>query len=68
MRQLNKDKFGAIHEQQQEARRKLEKVQEQLQLDPQNAKLMKKEKETRGKYMEILHSSLTLIKQQSKQQ
>ena len=46
----------------------MEIVEEKLQSNPRNGKLLDKEKESRARYMSILHSSQTLIKQQTKLQ
>ena len=66
-RKLNRDKFADIHEQQRLARMHLEKVQNELHGNPRDEGLLEQEKEARGRYLELLKSSLTLIKQQSKQ-
>jgi len=43
-------------------------VQEQVQEGPYNTTLIEKEKEARERYIQILNSSLALIRQQSKVQ
>ena len=68
MRKLNRDKFSDIHEQQRLARKQLDRVQEELHANPMDETLIAQEMERRIKYLEILKSSLSLIKQQSKQQ
>ena len=45
----------------------LEKVQNELYGNPRDEGLLEQEKEERGRYLEFLKSSLTLIEQQSKQ-
>ena len=68
LRKPNRDRYGDIHEQRQIARREMEEVQDQLQLNAQNDELLEKEKVSRAKCVNILHSSLTMIKQQTKLQ
>ncbi|KAJ8423194.1 hypothetical protein Cgig2_023385 [Carnegiea gigantea] len=63
--QLNRDRYLDIHEQQGITRRKLGMIQEQLQEKPLDRELLSRER-GRDTYMHILHSSLSLIKQQSK--
>ncbi|KAJ8427758.1 hypothetical protein Cgig2_006426 [Carnegiea gigantea] len=68
LRRLNREKFAGIHEQQQIARRELDIAQEKLHKEPINSMLEEEEKACREKYIKILKSSLSLIKQQSKLQ
>jgi len=68
LRKLNRDRFADIHEQQKVARMQLERVQSKLHGNLRDEVLIVQEKEARGRYLEILKSSLTLLKQQSKQQ
>jgi len=66
LRKLNRDRFADIHEQQRIAKVQLERVQKELYDNPRNEALLAQEKEGRIKYLEILKSSLSLLKQQSK--
>ena len=68
LRKLNRDRFADIHDQQRVARMQLERVQSELHGNPRDEALLAQEKEARDRYLEILKSSLTLLKQQSKQQ
>ncbi|KAJ8420407.1 hypothetical protein Cgig2_020751 [Carnegiea gigantea] len=62
-RQLNRDKFLDIHEQQYLHRKKLEIIQEKLHEDPQNGELLAQECLKKETYLRVLKSSLYLIRQ-----
>ena len=66
LNKINKDKFADLRSQQERARVELTGIQQQLQLDPENAILIQEEKQIRDKYIGILSSSKALIKQQHK--
>ena len=68
LRKLNRDRFADIHDQQRVARMQLERVKSELHGNPRDEALLAQEKEARDRYLEILKSSITLLKQQSKQQ
>ena len=68
LRELNRDKYADIHEHQRLARLQLEQIQEDLHGKPRDAKLIAKEKKARERYLVILKSPLSLLRQQSKQQ
>ncbi|KAJ8425192.1 hypothetical protein Cgig2_004314 [Carnegiea gigantea] len=60
LRKLNRDSFTN--------RMQLERVQSELHGNPRDEALIAQEKEVRIRYLEVLKSSMTLLKQQSKQQ
>ena len=68
LRKLSRDKYADIHEQQRLARMQLVRIQCELHGKPRDAELMAQEKKARERYLVILKSSLSLLKQQSKQQ
>ncbi|KAJ8419395.1 LOW QUALITY PROTEIN: hypothetical protein Cgig2_013292 [Carnegiea gigantea] len=63
LRKLNRDKFADIHEQQRNARGELERVQKEFWANPTNEELLTKEGEYRERYLKLLKSSLSLMKQ-----
>jgi len=64
-RELNKYKFADIYAQQIKARTELLQIQTQLQADPYNKDLLIQEDIKRHHYVNITHSALALMKQQS---
>ena len=66
LRKFNKDNFGDLKEQQEQARLKLSAVQLELQRAPNDTDLKQKEIGLRNHYTDIISSSLALLKQQSK--
>ncbi|KAJ8427494.1 hypothetical protein Cgig2_028165 [Carnegiea gigantea] len=67
LKKLNRDKFADLQEQEERVRNNLEQIQLDLQGTPSDAELIVREKEARGKYLQILHSSLSLRRQQNGQ-
>ncbi|KAJ8427987.1 hypothetical protein Cgig2_012075 [Carnegiea gigantea] len=67
---LNKHEVGlvALLETKRLGRKQLDRMQEELHANPMDETIIAQEKERRIKYLEILKSSLSLIKQQTKQQ
>jgi len=63
LKKLNRDKFADLEEQEERTRNNLEQIQLDLQGTPSDVELIVREKEARGKYSQILHSSLSLRKQ-----
>jgi len=61
--QLNRDHFKDLKVQQEQARNDLLKLQQDLQCSPDNATLKLLENEARYKYINILSSSLALLRQ-----
>ncbi|KAJ8443061.1 hypothetical protein Cgig2_004266 [Carnegiea gigantea] len=66
LKKLNKHHYADLRTQHDIARRDLTATQQELQPDPSNNRLIQKEKEVRGKYIDILSSNISLIQQQSK--
>lgn len=66
LRRLNKDRFGDIHNQQDIHRELLMEIQAELHKDPHNQDLQNQEAQMRQKYITILNSSISLMRQQSK--
>ncbi|KAJ8435378.1 hypothetical protein Cgig2_029749 [Carnegiea gigantea] len=68
LQRLNKDTFHDIHNQQDKHREKLCQVQMKLHKDPLNTGLLQEEEECRAAYLRILKSSLSLMKQQTREE
>jgi len=68
LQKLNSHKFADLRGQELKARQELESVQTQLQQPPEDPNLLAKERATKVLYASILESSLSLIKQQCKQE
>ena len=66
LQQLNGRKFKDIHSHLALSRAQLEDTQHKLHQDPSNNQLQEKEKEDKEKYIDILNSSIKLMRQQSK--
>jgi len=63
---LSKNKYADIYTQQVKAREALSQIQAQLQQDLRNSDLLQREEASRNHHVEINHSTISLIKQQSK--
>jgi len=63
LRELNKDKFSDIHQQQEIHGAKLLQIQNALHRDPQNMELQQRDETSRNAYLKITRSSLALMKQ-----
>jgi len=66
LRNLHREEFSDLKDQQLKARNALEKLQETSLRHPDDHSLAIQEKEARERYISILSSSIDLIKQQSK--
>ena len=66
LNKLNRDKFGDLQAQQEKTRQKLVELQESLFATPRDPLLLQQEHELRLHYSDIISSSLSLMRQQSK--
>ncbi|KAJ8423153.1 LOW QUALITY PROTEIN: hypothetical protein Cgig2_011558 [Carnegiea gigantea] len=64
--QLHKDNYADLRALQELARGELARIQHHLQEDPMNSMTIQAEEEARSRYINILSSSMTLMKQQCK--
>ena len=63
---LNRDKFGDLRAQQEKARQKLAEIQESLSATPRDPFLLQQELKLRLQYSDIISSSLSLMREESK--
>ncbi|KAK7250865.1 hypothetical protein RIF29_33597 [Crotalaria pallida] len=67
LRDLNNRKYKDIDMREIQARKRLDSIQDMLQLDPLNNHLQKMEKEARKEHSEVYHAAIMFLRQKAKQ-